>query len=168
MPLRPGSRQAQGRSRTAGLVVPAEFLTALLGWITVLAGCASRTPFISSATPLDVGGARLCIAFSEHDSSSVRWWESTRPTCDTRNTGPALFVPEHPELRSEGDAVHVQFELQKHDRSRQLIRLVVRDGTMRSEESQETVPIVRRLDLDIPEERSAPRINSREGRSPDR
>lgn len=117
-----------------------------------LCGCDSRPSYVSSATPLDIGGHKLlCVSIARNDPPPVRWWEPGRLGCKTRSTGPSVFVARDATVNSGAGSVTARFRLSLHDGGFRQVTLILKDGVMRSQESGDGVQTVETPRLDVPE-----------------
>jgi hypothetical protein len=115
----------------------------------------SEERYLVTAIPINVGeGIKLCVAIDPDDQQGIWWWTSGETGCASRSSGPAPFRPEGASVsRTAPGSTSIGFRLGTHSSARPFIDvgLIVEHATMRSLESQDTVSIQRRRDLDVPE-----------------
>jgi hypothetical protein len=116
----------------------------------------AAAPYLVTVNPIDVGdGIKLCVAVDPTNEHGIWWWGPGRTGCATRSTGPGLFHPDDARVvrAATAGAVTCEFRLGTHSLERPFIdvRLVVEDGTMRSEGSSVRVALQQRTNLDVPE-----------------
>jgi hypothetical protein len=134
-------------------------------WVAgaALLGCQSPQPlppavksYLATERTIDVGvGPRLCVAVDLSDPAGVWWWQPGSSGCGSRSTGPGLFHPEGATVRpSAQNGVHeIVFTVGTHSATRPFVdvRLLVDRGTLKVAGSTESVPLVPRSHLEIPE-----------------
>jgi hypothetical protein len=111
-------------------------------------------PYAVSAAPLNVGtSGKLCMAVDSTDPHGIWWWESSTENCSSRDTGPGVFKADEATVSTDSAGVHASFRLPIHGPPREPhhldVRLVIAGGRMRSESGSD-VPVVYRVDLNIP------------------
>lgn len=117
--------------------------------------------YLMTATPIYVGlGTKgMCIAIDPQDSTGVWWWQSWRPTCATRSTGPGVFHAENGRVstspRSKVIGAHLRLDLIPRPGQRQQehvdIDVAFEGNRVRSPATGATVAISRRNNLEIPQ-----------------
>jgi hypothetical protein len=106
-----------------------------------------------------VGHPGLCVAVDPEESKRVWWWEPGGSGCDSRSTGPEVFVKDNATVVARPDRriVDVHFRLQlivgpgSQSPGFREVRLLLRDDRMEVVGSNLSVPTVRRHDLVLPE-----------------
>ena len=111
-------------------------------------------PYAVSAAPLNVGtSGKVCIAVDSTDPHGIWWWESSTENCASRDTGPGVFKADEATVSTDSAGVHASFRLLLHGfppRPDHLdVRVVISNSRMRSESGSD-VPVVYRVDLNIP------------------
>jgi hypothetical protein len=145
------------------------FRVAGVAVLLVLAGCGQPSAqaegrYLVTSTPLllGLGNTGLCIAVDPRDPHGVWWWEPGGSGCATRSTGPEIFHADQATVArsTESGAFTAAFRLQLHSATPPSfldVRLVGKDGRMRTLDYRSAVAVHHRQDLIVPEQPPRPR-----------